>query len=92
MGASQGHGFPCCRAQALGQRALAVVPPGFQSTCSVVVVLGPSSVAMWDLPSAGMEPVSPALAGRFFTTEPPGKAHDCVLVRLGCYNKIPQTG
>ena len=25
-----------------------------------------------DLPSSGTEPVSPALAGRFFTTEPPG--------------------
>ena len=28
---------------------------------------------MWDLPGAGIELVSPALAGRFFTTEPPGK-------------------
>ena len=28
---------------------------------------------MWDLPKSGIEPVSPALAGRFFTTEPPGK-------------------
>ena len=26
-----------------------------------------------DLPDPGMEPVSPALAGGFFTTEPPGK-------------------
>jgi len=26
-----------------------------------------------DLPNAGIEPTSPALAGRFFTTEPPGK-------------------
>ena len=26
-----------------------------------------------DLPDPGMEPASPALAGRFFTTEPPGK-------------------
>ena len=26
-----------------------------------------------DLPNAGMEPTSPALAGGFFTTEPPGK-------------------
>ena len=25
------------------------------------------------LPSPGIEPMSPALAGRFFTTEPPGK-------------------
>ena len=26
---------------------------------------------MWDLPGPGIEPVSPALAGGFFTTEPP---------------------
>ena len=26
-----------------------------------------------DLPNPGIEPVSPSLAGRFFTTEPPGK-------------------
>ena len=28
---------------------------------------------MWDLPKPGLEPVSPALAGRFSTTAPPGK-------------------
>ena len=28
-----------------------------------------------DLPNPGMEPLSPALAGEFFTTEPPGKPH-----------------
>ena len=27
---------------------------------------------MWDLPRSGVETVSPVLAGRFFTTEPPG--------------------
>ena len=27
---------------------------------------------MWHLPGSGIEPVSPVLAGRFFTTEPPG--------------------
>ena len=30
---------------------------------------------MCSLPKSGVEPVSPALAGRFFTTEPPGKPH-----------------
>ena len=30
---------------------------------------------MWDLPRPGFEPVSPALAGRFSTTAPPGKPH-----------------
>ena len=28
---------------------------------------------MWDLPRPGLEPMSPALAGRFPTTAPPGK-------------------
>ena len=29
---------------------------------------------MWDLPRSGLKPVSPALAGRFLTTAPPGKS------------------
>ena len=29
--------------------------------------------SMWDPPRPGIEPVSPALAGRFSTTAPPGK-------------------
>ena len=29
---------------------------------------------MWDLPGPGLKSVSPALAGRFLTTEPPGKS------------------
>ena len=28
---------------------------------------------MWDLPRLGLEPVSPALVGKFSTTVPPGK-------------------
>ena len=28
-----------------------------------------------DLPDPGTKPTSPTLAGRFFTTEPPGKSH-----------------
>ena len=31
---------------------------------------------LWDLPRPGLEPVSPALAGRFSTTAPPGKPED----------------
>ena len=30
---------------------------------------------MWDLPRPGLEPLSPALAGRFSTTATPGKPH-----------------
>ena len=33
-----------------------------------------------NLPDPGIKPVSPALAGRFFTTEPPGKPNS----RLAC--------
>ena len=36
--------------------------------CTGLVVPG-----LWDFSGSGIEPVSPALAGRFFTTEPPGK-------------------
>jgi len=28
-----------------------------------------------DLPNSGIKPVSPALAGRYFPTEPPGKPY-----------------
>ena len=31
---------------------------------------------MWDLSESGIEPMSPALEGRFFTTEPPGKPQE----------------
>ena len=35
---------------------------------------------MWDLPRPGLEPVSPALAGRFSTTAPPGKPSNGLLI------------
>ena len=37
---------------------------------------------MWDLPGPGLEPVSPALAGGFLTTAPPGKPYIHVLCFL----------
>ena len=37
---------------------------------------------MWDLPRPGLEPVSPALAGRFSTTAPPGKTLLVVLIYI----------
>ena len=36
---------------------------------------------MWDLPGPGIEPVTPALAGGFLTTAPPGKPRDVI---FGC--------
>ena len=59
--ASHCGGFSCCGAQALGAQA------------SVVVAHGLSCSGMWDFPGLGLEPTSPALAGGFFTTAPPGK-------------------
>ena len=35
--------------------------------------------SIWDLPRPGLEPVSPALAGGFSTTAPPGKPRTSVL-------------
>ena len=37
---------------------------------------------MWDLPGPGFKPFSPALAGRFLTTAPPGKPF--LLFWMGC--------
>ena len=36
----------------------------------------------WDLPTPGLEPVSPALAGRFSTTAPPGQPQKPILLLL----------
>ena len=37
-----------------------------------------------DLPNPGTEPASPALAGEFFTTEPPGE------LKLKCYSPLEE--
>ena len=37
---------------------------------------------MWHLPKPGLEPVSPASAGRFSTTAPPGKPEDITFLRF----------
>ena len=45
---------------------------------------------MWDLPRSGMKPISPALPGRYFTTEPEGKCpplfflNICLFIWLYC--------
>ena len=57
---------------------------------------------MWDLPRPGLELVSPALAGRFLTTAPPGKPlklgnfylsfkHENPVVPFLCPHGIPNT-
>ena len=40
---------------------------------------------MWDLPGPGLEPVSPALAGGFLTTAPPGKPQHVFLNQVSVF-------
>ena len=70
-GAQASHcgGFSCCGARALGAWASVVAARGLSSCDARAQLL----CGMWDLPRPGLEPVSPALAGRFLTTAPPGK-------------------
>ena len=65
-------GFSCCRTRALDARASVLVARGL-SSCGVQPGL---LCGMWDLPGPGIEPASPALAGGFLTTAPPGKSQD----------------
>ena len=74
----------CCRAPAPGYRASVVVACGLSSCGSWELEHRLSSCgqwaellhSMWDLPGSGIELQSPALVGRFFSTEPPGKAQE----------------
>ena len=80
--ASHCGSFSCCIARALGTRASVVVAHGLSSCglwaleCSLSSCGSRASLlpGMWNLPGPGLEPVSPALAGRFLTTAPPGKS------------------
>ena len=56
------HGLSSCGSRALERRL---------SSCGARAKL---FRGMWDLPGPGIEPVSPALAGGFLTTVPPGKS------------------
>ena len=69
--ASHCSGFSCCRAQALGGWASV----GF-TWAQQVQLIGSRAWAllprgMWNLPRPGIEPMSPALAGRFLSTGAP---------------------
>ena len=80
--ASHCGGFSYCAAWALGAWASVVVAHGLKSCGSRALERRLSSCGarayllrgMWDLPGAGLKPVSPALAGGFLTTVPPGKS------------------
>ena len=79
-------------AGALGVQASVVVAHGLSSCGSRTVECRLSSCGawaqllcgIWDLPGAGIEPVSPALAGGFLTTVPPGKS-PCIHIKVCMY-------
>ena len=60
------------RRPAVAARGLSPRGPGAQSLCG-----------MWSLPTPGIEPVSPAPAGRFSSSAPPGKSCSFLLVSSG---------
>ena len=70
--------LPCCGGRALGVQASVVVACGLSSCGTRAQLLR----GMWGLPGPGLEPVSPALAGGFLTTAPPGKP----IVFFSCAN------
>ena len=53
---------------------------------SAAVVHGRS--CMWNLPGPGLEPMSPALEGRFLITVPPGKSQNLLI--FNCLSLHPQ--
>ena len=97
--ASHCNGFTCWGARALGAWASVVVTRGLSSCGSQALEHRLSSCGawaqllrgMWDLPGPGLEPVSPALAGGFLTTEPPGKPHNDFIVHeiFPCLSTCP---
>ena len=86
--ASGGHSSSRCSGLSLS-RPLLLRSTGSRRAGSVIVAHGPScSAACRDLPRPGLEPVSPALAGRFSTTAPPGKPQTLVFLRLLCLGEL----
>ena len=80
--ASGGHSSSRCAGLSLS-RPLLLRSTGSRRAGSVVVAHRAQLLrGMWDLPRPGHEPVSPALAGGFLTTAPPGKPHTSLLKAL----------
>ena len=80
--ASHCGGLSCCGVRAPGTRASAAVACGLSSRGSRAVERRLNTCGtraqlirgMWDPPGPGLEPTSPALAGRLPATAPPGKS------------------
>ena len=74
---SRRTGFSSCGSRALERRL---------SSCGARAQLLRGT---WDLPGPGLEPVCPALTGRFLTTAPPGKSYSLLLkaIRIECVHQ-----
>ena len=77
--------MPCANAQSISHVCLFAAP--WTAACQVPLSTGFSRQVYWsglpcppagDLPNPGIKPVSAALKGRLFATEPPGKPLICV--------------
>ena len=71
----------CMRFHSCGAQAQQLWLAG--SRAQVLLLCG-----MWDPPGPGLEPVSPALAGGFLTTAPPGKPTQLVLESMLSDSKL----
>ena len=83
----RGHSSSRCTGLSLSWPLL-LWSTGCRRAGSVIVARAQPLRGMWDLPRPGLEPVSPALAGRFSTTAPPGKPCSVILMLFQNENKI----
>ena len=78
-------GFSCCRAWAAGHMGLSscsiVAVPRLESTGSVLGALGLRCSTACGVFSDQGRTLAPVVAGRCFTTEPPGRPHKFIFLR-----------
>ena len=75
-------GFSCCRAWALHAGFSSCGSQALQHTLSSCGSWAQLLHGMQDFPGPGLEPMSPALAGRFLTTALPGKSPNSVHFKI----------
>ena len=85
------HRLYACRLHGRGTWAQELWSRAREPRFSSCGILSQLLCCTWDLPGSGIEPESPTLAGRFFTTEPPGKPWGVFLltVTVQCCSGCP---
>ena len=76
------RGLSRCGTQALERRLSSYGSRALECRLSSCGARAELPRGMWDPPRPGLEPVSPALAGRFLTTAPPGKSRKPIIKSL----------